>query len=147
MFTINFYDNIIFNFYAQSGVLFQTHKDTYSKYVVVTGNNKKGFPYVKHFFVLFFAIMKMWLNLVFLFVISSMFEASQARSCNDKNLKSCPKWASNGYCIRSSRFMKRNCKKSCNKCPGKICLNNCDGSIQYASDRPTWAYILITYRG
>ena len=50
MFTINFYDNIIFNFYAQSGVLFQTHKDTYSKYVVVTGNNKKGFPYVKHFF-------------------------------------------------------------------------------------------------
>ena len=121
MFTINFYDNIIFNFYAQSGVLFQTHKDTSSKYVVVTGNNKKGFPYVKHFFfVLFFPIMKMWLNLVFLFVISSMFEASQARSCNDKNLKSCPKWASNGYCTRSSRFMKRNCKKSCNNCPGKI---------------------------
>ena len=79
-------------------------------------------PYVKHFFVLFFAIMKMWLNLVFLFVLSSMFEASQARSCNDKNLKSCPKWASNGYCTRSRRFMKRNCKKSCNKCPGKIII-------------------------
>ena len=64
----------------------------------------------------------MWLNLVFLFVLSSMFEASQARSCNDKNLKSCPKWASNGYCTRSRRFMKRNCKKSCNKCPGKIII-------------------------
>ena len=109
-------------------------KDTYSKYVVVTGNNKKGFPYVKHFFVLFFAIMKMWLNLVFLFVISSMFEASQARSCNDKNLKSCPKWASNGYCTRSSRFMKRNCKKSCNNCPGKIFHYNWD-------DTPTWTYL------
>ena len=55
-----------------------------------------------------------------------MFEASQTRSCNDKNLKSCPKWASNGYCTRSRRFMKRNCKKSCNKCPGKIYHNNCD---------------------
>jgi len=42
---------------------------------------------------------------------------SKARSCKDKNLKSCPKWASNGYCTRTRRFMKRNCKKSCNKCP------------------------------
>ena len=146
MFIINFYDNIIFNFYAQYPVLFQTHKYIQSMQQSLE-TIKSLLPYVKHFFVLFFAIMKMWLNLVFLFVISSMFEASQARSCNDKNLKSCPKWASNGYCTRSSRFMKRNCKKSCNKCPGKICLNNCDGSIQYASDRSTWAYILITYRG
>jgi len=53
-----------------------------------------------------------------------MYEASQARSCNDKNLKSCPKWASNGYCTRSSRFMKRNCKKSCNKCPD-LCKKKC----------------------
>ena len=47
---------------------------------------------------------------------------SKARSCKDKNLKSCPKWASNGYCTRTRRFMKRNCKKSCNKCPGKITI-------------------------
>ena len=45
---------------------------------------------------------------------------SKPRSCKDKNLKSCPRWASNGYCTLTRRFMKRNCKKSCNKCPGKI---------------------------
>jgi hypothetical protein len=47
---------------------------------------------------------------------------SKPRSCKDKNLKSCPKWASNGYCTRTRRFMTRNCKKSCNNCPGKITI-------------------------
>ena len=32
----------------------------------------------------------------------------------------CPIWAYQGYCTKSSEFMKEYCKKSCDECPSKI---------------------------
>ena len=42
-----------------------------------------------------------------------------SNDCHDSShyVAKCPQWALNGQCTKSSEFMKKYCKKSCNECP------------------------------
>ena len=42
-----------------------------------------------------------------------------SNDCHDSShyVAECPQWALNGQCTKSSEFMKKFCKKSCNECP------------------------------
>ncbi|KAL9967919.1 hypothetical protein ACROYT_G026227 [Oculina patagonica] len=45
--------------------------------------------------------------------------ASFAHGCADKDPRNCPYWAKKGYCTgQFESYMKTNCQKSCNLCPG-----------------------------
>ena len=61
-------------------------------------------------------------TIIFGILILTGISVGMDTGCDDSSdyATDCPIWANEGYCTKSSEFMKEYCKKSCDECPSKI---------------------------